>query len=102
MPGKLTKPLRLDFDFGIAQLELPGARAHFQLRLLAEPAFEFGGSAAQCCQRQLRFDASEQLARSERLDEVAVGARAESLDPRFLSGASGDENHRNRVEVRVS
>ncbi len=42
-----------------------------------------------------------QLARGERLDEVAVRTRRQPLDRRFFTGAGGEEDHWDVPRARV-
>jgi hypothetical protein len=71
--------------------------------------FEFGGSGAQRLHhlppeaRHLKIgaDARQQFARGKRLGEIVVGDGVDPFDPRFLAGASGEEQQRYIARNRI-
>ena len=59
------------------------------------------GLATQPRELQVARDAREQLARSERLDQIVVGTRLQALDARFLAGARRQQDDRRVAQRRV-
>ena len=72
------------------QIQIPGAHAGFidgDAQALLAHLDVLAGGAAQPAQSDMRFDACDQFARAEWLDEVVICADVKSFDARFLSGA---------------
>ena len=78
---------------GVDQIDAERGLGEQRLELCrAQPERLLGGSA-HVPELEQRTDAGEQLSRRKRLDDIVVGTRVESLDPCFLAGARGQQQH---------
>ena len=73
------------------------ARALFCLQRLLERLVRLAADAREI---QVRFDARQQFARGERLDEIVVGAGAASFDARLFAGTRREQHDRHRARRR--
>ncbi len=56
---------------------------------------------AEACHPHVRFDARQQFAGAERLDEVVVGAGLHAFDAALLAGARREQDDRQRARLRI-